>query len=125
MRTGTIKIDGEKHVLCFSLRVVRSCVERYGSASGLYDALAEKDELKALNESMWVLSEMMAAGDRYAKSHGIENSEPLTFDDLYDLCDISDFANLRASIIATVNNGRKTVVEVESSPNAEATQGKN
>lgn len=123
MRTGAISINGKKHALCFSLRVVRSCVERYGSASGLYDALSSDDELKALNESMWVLAEMMKAGDRYAKANGEDNPAPLSFDDLYDLCDIGDFVNLRASIIQTVNNGRSTNVEVESSPNAEATQG--
>lgn len=122
MRTGAISIDGKKRTLCFSLRVVRACVERYGSASGLYDALSSKDELNALNESLWVLSEMLAAGDKYAKSNGMENPSPLSFDELYDLCDVNDFANLRASIISTVNNGRTTNVEVDS-PNAKATPG--
>ena len=122
MRTGAISIDGKKHTLCFSLRVVRNCVERYGTANGLYDALSSKDELSALNESVWVLSEMMAAGDKYAKMNGIKNPAPLSFDELYDVCDINDFVNLKASIISTINSGKSTTVEV-ASPNAKATQG--
>lgn len=122
MRTGAISINGEKHALCFSLRVVKACVERYGSASGLYDALSCADELKALDESMWVLSEMMRAGEKYAKANGIDNPPPMSLDELYDMCDIGDFSNLRTSIIETINNGRATSVEVDS-PNAKATQG--
>lgn len=124
MRTGTISIDGQKHLLCFSLRVVKICTERYGSTNGLFDALSEGDELKRLDESVWLLSQMMAAGDKYAKKNGIKNPSPMSYDDLYDVCDIRDFSNLRASIIQTINNGRETTVDVETnSPNAKATLG--
>lgn len=117
MRTGYISIDGQRHTLCFSVRVIRLCAERYGAVSGLFEALSGEDEVKALDESLWILSEMMKAGDKYCKEHGLENAAPLSVDALMDTCDIGDFYNIKASIVVTVNNGKKTRVEADS-PNA-------
>ena len=122
MRSGTISIDGKRHVLCFSVRVVRNCAERYGELSGLYAALSAENQVQALDESLWILSEMMKAGAKYAAEHGLENAEPMSVDDLYDSCGFDDLAGIRASIMLTINNGKRTNVEAEASPNAEATQ---
>ena len=123
MRSGRIKIDGKEHVLCFSVRVVRNCAERYGEVNGLYRALSDKDQVKSLDESLWILEQMMAAGAKYAKEKGIPNEDPLTMDQLYDTCGFDDLAGIRASVMLTINSGKTTNVEAESSPNAEATQG--
>ena len=123
MRSGTISIDGQKHVLCFSVRVVRNCAERYGSMSGLYEALSSEDQVKMLDESLWILAQMMAAGAKYAAEKGMDTAAPMTVEDLYDCCGFDDLAGIRASIMLTINNGKRTSIEVESSPNAEATQG--
>lgn len=123
MRSGTISIDGQRHVLCFSVRVVRNCAERYGSLSGIHEALSCEDQVKVLDESLWLLAQMMEAGAKYAAEKGVENAAPLTVDDLYDCCGFDDLAGIRASVMQTINNGKRTSIEVESSPNAEATQG--
>lgn len=123
MRIGTIGIDGKNHILCFSVRVVRHCTERYGSMSGLYEALSTENDLQALDEALWLLTEMMQAGDKYAKMHGMDNAPCMTAEELEDACDISDFVQMKAAIMLTINNGKKTNIEAESSPNAEATQG--
>lgn len=123
MRSGTISIDGKRHVLCFSVRVVRNCAERYGSVNGLQEALSSENQVQALDESIWILAEMMKAGAKYAGEHGLENAAPMSVDDLYDSCGFDDLAGIQASIMLTINNGRKTNVEAEHSPNAEATQG--
>lgn len=123
MRSGRISIDGKEHVLCFSVRVVRNCVERYGEMGGLYRALSDENQVRSLDESLWILSQMMEAGAKYAKENGIRNEAPLTEDQLYDSCDFNDLVGIRAAVMLTINNGRKTNVEVENSPNAEATQG--
>lgn len=122
MRTGTITIDGKFHLLCFSVRVVRSCTERYGSMRGLYEALSVQNEVQRLDETVWTLAEMMRAGDRYARVHQLDNEPPLSEDALFDCCDFDDLANMRAAIVATINNGRQTHVEADY-PNAAATQG--
>ena len=122
MRSGTISIDGKRHVLCFSVRVVRNCAERYGELNGLYAALSSKNQVQALDESLWILAEMMKAGAKYAAEHGLENAEPMSVDDLYDSCGFDDLAGIRASIMLTINNGKRTNVEAEASPNAEATR---
>ena len=105
------------------MRVVRNCAERYGKASGLYEALSDKNEIKALDESLWILAQMMEAGAKYAKEKGIPTGDPLNVEQLYDCCDFADLAGIRAAVMLTVTNGRKNNVEAEYSPNAEATQG--
>lgn len=123
MRAGSICIDGETHVLCFSVRVVRACTERYGSVAGIDDALSSDDPIRALDESLWILSEMMRAGAKYATEHGMENAKAMSVDELYDHCDIHDLAGIKASLVLTISNGAATNVKVESSPNVKATQG--
>lgn len=123
MRVGTIGINGKQHVLCFSVRVVRHCTERYGSVNGLYDALSTENDLQALDEALWILSEMMQAGDKYAKMQRMENAPCMTPEELEDACDLNDFVQMKAAIVLTITRGKETHVEVESSPNAEATQG--
>lgn len=122
MRTGVISFDGKKHILCFSVRVIKSCAERYGSMDGIYEALSCEDELKSLDEALWLLEQMMKAGDKYAKEHGIANEPPMTVDDMLDCCDITDFIGMKYSIVSTITNGKTTSVEADS-PNAEATPG--
>ena len=122
MRTATITLNGEDHLLCFSARVVRNCTERYGGMEKLDEVLSAGD-VRSFDEALWLLAEMMTAGDRYARQNGTANPSPLSVDDLLDLCDISDFAHMRAKIRETIVSGRATNVEVEPQKNAVATQG--
>lgn len=123
MRTATIHLAGKDRLLCFSTRVVRNCTERYGGIEHIGAALSTEDTVKALDESMWLLSQMLEAGARYARMNGMDNPEPLDADGLYDCCDISDFAGLRGKIIETISNGQKATVEAEAPKNAGAAQG--
>lgn len=122
MRTATITIGGKERYMCFSVRVMRACSERYGTFSGVYKAMASENEAQALDEVLWLLAEMMKAGDRYAKSNGLSNPEPLSVEELLDSCDLADFVRIRGAITQTINNGSKTNVEVENAKNGEATQ---
>lgn len=122
MRTAEFVLNGQSHLLCFSARMVRECTERYGDVANI-DAALSGDGVKPFDEAIWLLSSMMAAGDRYAKLMGIDNPPPLSVDGLLDLCDLQDFANLRGKIAETITSGQKTTVEVEPGKNAEATQG--
>lgn len=113
MRTADVTINGKRHVLCCNLRFVRSASERYGSMRGMYDALETADDVKALDEAVWVVAQMMAAGSRYAAEMGMENEAPLTAEELLDLCDLSDFRALRNAIIRTMTAGKSRNVEIE------------
>ena len=121
MRTARLTLNGQDHLLCFSTRVVRSCTERYGDVANIDEALSG-DGVKPLDESIWLLAEMMAAGDRYAKMMGLDNPPPLTADDLLDACDLNDFIGLKRKIAETITSGQRTTVEVTPQKNAEATQ---
>ena len=124
MRTASITLNGQEHLLCFSARVVRACTERYGDVSGLGDALDNPDKLKALDEAVWILAQMMDAGARYAKLNGLDNPPPVSYEDMYDLVGMDDLENLKGKVFETISNGRSTTVEVEPSKNAGAARGK-
>lgn len=124
MRTGKIEVNGKEYLLCFSLRVVRDCTERYGSVENIADALSTGTEVEQLDECIWLLSKMMEGGARYAKEEGIENPVPLGYDSLYDLLDLKDIFKMKESIFLAVANGndREVETEPEKGKNAETTQ---
>lgn len=113
MRTGSIVINKKEYVLCFSARVVRACTERYGSIENIDKYLLEGTETQTMDESVWLLEQMIAAGDRYAKQEGIENPAPLSYDEIYDLCGLDDLMDMKAKIFSTIANGNERTVEVE------------
>lgn len=123
MRTARISVDGADYLLCFSARVVRDCTERYGDIGSVQTVLNDDDKVKALDEAVWMISRMMDAGARYAKLNGLDNPPPLSMDDLYDVCDISDFSGLRGKIQETITNGQTARVEAEPQKNAGTAQG--
>ncbi len=121
MRTATITIGGKEHLLCFSARVVRACTERYGGVEYIDAALSANEPVKALDEAVWLLAAMMDGGARYARMNEIPNAPALTADELLDVMDLDDFAQLRGKIAETITNGKETHVEAEPPKNAETT----
>lgn len=117
MRTGSIMIDGQQHLLCFSARVVQKCVERYGSIEAIDGAMSNENDMQALDEAIWMLSTLMEAGDRYAKHNSINNPAPLSYDDLYDFVDIFDLGNINGSITKTIKNDTDREVLIEQPKN--------
>lgn len=124
MRTNTITINGKEYLLCFSVRVIRDCTERYGDMGKIGEALSDKDPVKGLDEAIWLLQRMMDAGSRYAKIEGLENPEPLSCDGLYDCCGLDEYVPLKSKVMETIVGGQKAGIEVEPSKNAKATPGK-
>lgn len=106
MRTATLSINGQGYMLCFSGRVIRNACEKYGDISKMYEAMGQEDQASRLDAAVWVLSQMIQAGDRYAKLNGIPNPGPLSADELYDLADMNDFTGLYAKIKETVISGQ-------------------
>ena len=65
MRTTTIDIAGKERVLCFSTFVVKACTDRYGDVSKIDEALTNERVGEVLEETLWILSQMMVAGAKY------------------------------------------------------------
>lgn len=108
-----MSVDGREYLLCFSTRVIRDVVDRFGDVSKINDALNDEDKAKALDNAVWLLSRMMDAGGRYAKLNCLENPEPLSFENLYDSLDIGDFTRLKLKIQETIiNGGQRTVAAI-------------
>ena len=120
MRTTKIKLGGNEYTLCFSVRVVRDCTERYGDVNKIYDAMSDGAIYQQLDEVLWLLSRMMDAGYRYDKTMGNETVEPLSLDELYDTLDINDLAGLQSAVINTVTAGQSQNV-IAKPKNSEAT----
>lgn len=113
MRTGKIEINGKEYLLCFSARVVRDCVERYGNTESVFQALSEGTEIEQMDESFWMLAKMIDAGARYARLEGIENPQPLDQDALYDIFGVDDLLEMRTKIMGTVVGGSEREIETE------------
>ena len=120
MRTAAITINGREHLLCFSVRVLRAVVDRYGSVEGLNTSTNTDDQTKNLDEALWQLAAMMDAGARYAALEGLPNAEPLTQEQLYDVCDIRDFLAIRTAVKQTITSGASPSLQVDPK-NREAT----
>lgn len=129
MRTAKMSVDGREYLLCFSGRVIRNVTEKFGSLPAMYEAFSQEEQEKSLDAAVWVLSQMIQAGDRYAKLNGLENPGMLSFDDLYDLFDINDFTGIYSKIKETIRSGKQqTVTAVQDTSgggrkNAAATPG--
>ena len=124
MKTGKIVINKKEYLLCFSLRVMKQCGEKFGSIDGISEALSKKDIMENLDNALWLISVFMQAGAKYAEIEGIYNPTPFSLDELYDLCDIDSFKDLKFSIMDTISNGMERDVETEEKKgkNAQTTQ---
>lgn len=112
MRKSSIEIEGQKHLLVFSVRVMDSCCDKWGSLDAIEDALS--DSKTGLRDNLWLLEQMMVAGDKYAKRNGIENPAPLTLDELLDCYDMTNLAEIGNAIKATFDASNETTVQTES-----------
>lgn len=126
MRTGKITVNGKEYILCFSARVIRACIERYGALEKIDDVLSGKDTLRSLDESFWILAQMMQAGERYAEMEGLDHHRALTADELYDTFDAESMEQLKWHIASTMSAGAERHVETEDAApkNAAATRRK-
>lgn len=121
MKTARMTVDGQEYLLCFSVRVIKDCMDRYGAVENIGNVFDNSDPLEAMDEAIWLLTKMMDAGERYAKMHGISNPKALTYDDFVNVCDAADLASMKDKIFETITSGSAAEVEVEPSKNAEAT----
>ena len=123
MRTAEITLNGVKYPMCFSMRVVRACNERYGGIENIESALKDGGVAKTMDEAIWLLHTMIDGGVRYERAPGNGAPDAPTLDDMYDICGLEDFSSLREKISATIVGGSTPSVTVESgSKNAETTR---
>ena len=122
MRTGKIKIGDKEYLGCFSTRVLAN-VEDYTGMSfetGLKDIL----DKKSIKDIIWFVSQLINAGDRYAKMEGIDNPGTLDEDEIYDIVGVDDYEDVFGSIGEIVKSGTKPEIELKPAKNAKATQEK-
>lgn len=105
---------GEERAFCFSLRVLRDILGKFGSFDKMFDAVDGTDSVGAV---VWIISRLMLAGDRCAKMNGDENPKPLTEDEILDMSTPLDIRKFKSIIFATIEKASETSVEIESEEN--------
>lgn len=126
MKLGKITLNGKEYPLCFSLRVVKACGERYGGVGGIGEALTpqsdnEAEAIHVLDECLWLLTTMMDAAYRYNKRMEVDTPEPPTLDELLDTCGFDDVASLKGSLMGAIVETSERTVEVDNGPKKEET----
>lgn len=122
MKTAKIKIDNKDYTLCFSARVMRACVDKFGDLNKFDKSLMSENIGEALDTSIWMLAVMMDAGARYDRMNGLRDNKAPTMDELYDLVDTTDLAEMKTKIAETITGNIKADIETEPEKNAETSQ---
>lgn len=99
---------------------MRNCTERYGDINGIGEALSGS-RTKSFDEAVWMLAQLMAAGEKHCAREGIPCEKALTVDEILDACDAKDFAGMSGAIMDCIVAGREADVEIEETKNAETT----
>lgn len=121
MRTATITLAGEERILCFSTRVQLAVNSKFGSLEALFDQMRDQNAPeKAFNVSLWMLEQLMDAGYRYARHEGMEVADPLTADEILDLCSPVEILEMPSKVQETLMEGTRREVEVKPPKNAKA-----
>ena len=123
MKTSKIRIDGKEYTMCFSARVMRACVDRFGDLNKFDKSLMSENIGEALDTAIWMLATMMDAGARYDKLCGAGSGTAPTKDELYDLVDTTDLNEMKNKIAETITGNVKPDIETVTEKNAETSQG--
>ena len=123
MKQIELPVNGTEYPLCFSLRVVKACGERFGGLDSLSSALTGGgNAIEALNNVVWLLAQMLDAGCRLAQANGVEADAPPDEDALLDVFGLDDLAELRQRLTLAMSAGNARTVEAKPGKNGETTQ---
>lgn len=123
MKTVKIKINGTEHTLCYSVRVVRAAVERFGTLEAMSEVLFGGNSPESIDARLWLLAQEMEAGARYAARCGENAPEPLSVEEIMDTVPGMQFGDILTEAINAVVEGSSTSIDAEApaGKNAEAT----
>lgn len=93
MKLGKAVIDGKEYPLVFSTRVLVNLKERTGKDFGAF-----LNDASDIEQVMRLLADLIAAGCKYSKDHGMDAPEPLGYDTLLDVIAVDDFGKIFKSL---------------------------
>ncbi len=109
-RTTPIEIDGVTYLMVYSNAVTLAITERYGDQD-FSAAIADAPPAKKLREVVWLTTQLINAGARYAKHRGVE-APVISEEDFLDLTTPDDLSTLESKITAAIVGSSRTSVEV-------------
>lgn len=119
MRTAKAKIHGKEYLICFSTRVLMALEEREGDSSAGLEKIMKTQKV---SDVFWLLTQMIDAGDRYAKIEGIENPGTISYDELVDTLGVDEYQDVFGAITEAVQKGTKPDVQTKPAKNAKTTR---
>lgn len=123
MKITRLKIEGREYLLCCPIYVMKEMNEHFGGMEKIDEALSQNDLSAVIDESLWILSTLMKAGERYAEKNDLDHNKALSVEQLQDLCDISTLFDIRESIFDVLSASAKQEVELEPAKNQDTTSG--
>ena len=78
--------------------------------------------MKALDNSVWLLAQLLEGGYRYDRAEGREALKPPSAEDLLDRFGMDDLGELQQNMMAAMVAGSQRTVEAEPGKNGEAAQ---
>lgn len=117
MKRFEMPIHGKAYPMCFSLRTVFDCEEKFGGMDHLTSALS--GGIGALKNCIWLLARMLDAGARHDRMNGVEVAEPPDEDDLLDLFGLDDLAELRSTLLEGIAVNQARTVEAAPGKNGD------
>lgn len=123
MKTVRVEIDEREYILCCPISVMKELNEHFGGMEKIDEALSQNDLSAVIDESMWILSTLMKAGERYAEKNSLDHNKALSVEQLQDLCDISTLFDIRESIFDVLSASAKQEIELEPAKNQDTTPG--
>lgn len=118
MKTATVTIGGKEYTACFSAYVIAKCEDRAGSV----EKILEEVHSNKLSSALWLMAQMLKAGELYEKINGGAPNKAPTYDELLVNTGLEDLNDVVFNTInETIMAGTSREVEVEPK-NAETTQ---
>lgn len=118
MKTATLKLRDKEYTVCFSAYVIAKCEEKEGSFEKVINDVNEGK----FSTSLWLLAQMLKAGELYEKINGQKPERAPTYDELLVTTGYDDFTGEVFKVInEAIDGGTAREVEVETK-NAETTQ---
>ena len=108
-----VEFCGEKRLFMYSLRVASDVLNR------------DDTNTDEISDVAFAASRMMEAGARYAKANGYENPDPLTEEQVLDLCDMEDYGIIAEIIKTATRIGKKTEIAAVDGDGGENGEEKN
>lgn len=112
MRTDTITLNNKEYILSFSLYTIQELINKYGDTD-IQKIFNTDDINKGLDETLWILHNLMLSGKKYSEINGLKVEEIPDTEILKYIIGIDDIKTIQEKIYSCINNGSNRNLELD------------